>query len=93
LNVIKYFVLQFVLFFIIILSGFFSDKYISKPFTYVDTLAIITYVPIFILTLHLYSKLKDRLTPIRSLNKILLSILAFIIAIVFTGVLTGEMMF
>jgi hypothetical protein len=93
LNDIKYFIIQIVLFCVIILIGFFSDKYISKPFSYVDILAIITMVPIFILVLNLGSKLKNRLKPIHILNKILLSISGIIIATVFTGVLTGEMTF
>lgn len=93
MNGIKYFFLQFVLFCIIILSGFFLDKYISKPFTYVDLLAIVITFPILMFFLKLSGKLKNRLTSMRSFNKILLSILAIIIATVFTGVLTGEMMF
>jgi hypothetical protein len=93
LNLIKYFAIQFVLSSVIILFGFFKDIYISKPFTYVDLLAIIIAIPILILAIKLNSKFKKGLSPIRLINKVILSILAIIIATVFIGVLTGEMTF
>ena len=93
MNHIKYFGIQFVLFGVIILTNFYLDSYISKPFTYTDLIAIIIGVAIIILSLNLYNKLKKRLKPIRLFNKILISVLAIIIATIFIGVLTGEMQF
>jgi hypothetical protein len=93
LNLIKYFGIQFILFFVIILTGFYSDSFISKPFTYTDLIAIIIEVPILIVVLNLNDKLKKRLIPIRLFNRILLSVLAIFIATIIIGVLTGEMRF
>jgi peptidoglycan/LPS O-acetylase OafA/YrhL len=93
MNLIKYFGIQFVLFGVIILTNFYLDSYISKPFTYVDLIAIIIGASIIILSLNLYNKLKKRLKPIRLFEKILISVLAIIIATIFIGVLTGEMQF
>jgi hypothetical protein len=93
MNLIKYFVIQFVLFGVIILTNFYLDRYISKPFTYTDLIAIIAGIAIIILSLNLYFRLKKHIKPIRLFNKILISLLAIIIATIFTGVLTGEMQF
>lgn len=93
MNFIKYYGIQFILFGVIILTNFYFDSYISKPFTSIDLIAIIIGVAILILSLNLYNKLKRRLKPIRLFNKILLSVLAIFIATIFIGVLTGEMQF
>jgi hypothetical protein len=93
LNLIKYFGIQFILFGVIILTGFYSRSYINKPFTFTDFIAIIIEVLILILVLNLNNKVKERLNPIRLFNRILLSVLAIIIATIVTGVLTGEMKF
>jgi cell division protein FtsX len=93
MNLIKYLGIQFVLFGVIILTNFYLDSYIRKPFTYTDLIAIIIGVTIIILSLNLYNRLKKRLKPIRLFNKIIISLLAIIIATIFIGVLTGEMRF
>jgi hypothetical protein len=93
MNLIKYFGIQFILFGVIILTNFYLDIYISKPFTNTDLIAIIIGVAILILSLNLYNKLKKRLKPIHLFNKILLSVLAIFIATICIGVLTGEMQF
>ena len=93
MNLIKYFGIQFVLFGVIILTNFYLDSYISKPFTYTDLIAIVIGVAIIILSLNLYNKLKKRLRSIRLFNKVLISVLAIIIATIFIGVVTGEMQF
>jgi len=90
LNIIKYFGIQFILFTVIILTGFYSDSYISKPFTYTDLIAIIIHFAILIVVLNGYFKLKERLMPIHLFNRVLLSLLAFVITIIFIGILTGE---
>ena len=93
MNLIKYLGIQFVLFGVIILTNFYLDSYISKPFTYTDLIAIVIGVAIIILSLNLYNKLKKRLRSIRLFNEILISVLAIIIATIFIGVVTGEMQF
>ena len=90
LNIIKYFGIQFILFTVIILTGFYSDSYISKPFTYTDLIAIIIHFAILIVVLNGYFKLKERLMPIHLFNRVLLSLLAFVFTIIFIETLTGE---
>ncbi len=90
LNHIKYFGIQFILFTVIILTGFYSDSYISKPFTYTDLIAIIIHFAILIVVLNGYFKLKEHLMPIHLFNRVILSLLAFVITIIFMGILTGE---
>lgn len=89
-NKLKYFISQFILFSIIIVIAFFSDKYISKPFTYIDLLAIGALASSVILVINLNSKLHNSLLPIRRLYKILFSIMAVILATIFIGLVTGE---
>jgi predicted PurR-regulated permease PerM len=93
LNLIKYFANQFILFIVIILTGFYSDSYIRKPFTYTDLIAIIIEVSILIVVLNLHEKIKRRLIPIHLIFRILLSVLAIFIATIIIGILTGEMRF
>lgn len=93
MNALKYFIIQFFLFFVIMLIGYYADIYISKPFTYIDFMAIIIGLPIFILTVTLSDHLKNRLMPIRLHYKIFLSAAALIIGIVSAVVLLGEMQF
>ncbi|MEL3962344.1 hypothetical protein MKZ01_13980 [Lysinibacillus endophyticus] len=69
------------------------DRYISMPFTYTELIAIIIGIAIIILSLNLYFRLKKHIKPIRLFNKILISLLAIIMATIFIGVLTGEMQF
>ncbi|KKI88442.1 hypothetical protein WQ54_31455 [Bacillus sp. SA1-12] len=90
MNLIKYFVIQFILITVIILTGFYSDSYISKPYTYTDLIAIIIYIAILIIVLNGNFKLKEHLMPIHLFNRVLLTLLAFVITIIFTGILTGE---
>jgi len=89
-NPLKYFISQFILFSIIIVIGFFSDKHISKPFTSVDLIAIGALAISVILIINLNSKLHNSLLPIRTLYKMLLSIIAVILATIFIGIVTGE---
>jgi len=91
-NQLKYFISQFILFSIIIVIAFFSDKYISKPFTYIDLLAIgaLAISVILIVIVNLNSKLHNSLSHIRKLYKILFSIMAVILATIFIGLVTGE---
>lgn len=93
MNLIKYFGLQFILFCAIILTDFYLDNYLGKPFTYVDLLVVIIGASIMFTAVSLNLKYKERLMPIRSFIKILLSVLAIIIATIFVGALTGEMFF
>lgn len=90
---IKYFGIHFLLFCVIILTGFYSRNYIRKPFSYTDLIAIIIEFSLVIVALNLYKRLKKRLPAIHVINKIFLTVLAIFIATFFTGILTGEMRF
>ncbi|MFS0864851.1 hypothetical protein [Fredinandcohnia sp. 179-A 10B2 NHS] len=93
MNVIKYFSIQFVLCCVIIFANFYLDQYISKPFSYTDLLAIITGIAIIIICFNLYIRFQKHIKPFRKYGKVLISLLAIIVAIIFIGVLTGEMQF
>ena len=93
MNLIKYLGIQCLLIGMIILINFYLDSYISKPFTYTDLLAIIIGISILIPIFYLSDKLKKRLKSISLFNKISLSILAFFIVIIFTGIITEGIQF
>lgn len=87
MNHFKFFIYQFILFSTAFLANIYFNKYISPPFTRVDLIAICTFLIIFIVSFVLIDKLYKRFRSIRLLNKILLSIPAFILAIVLIGLL------
>ena len=76
---------------VVLLTVFYSDSYISKPF--IDLIAIPIAITMIILVVTLYNKFKKRLEPIPLSNKILLSVVAIFTAIIFVGVVTGELQF
>ena len=90
---IKYFSIQCTLFSIILLTNFYIGGYIGKPFTYTDLIAILIEITILILAFTLTDKLKRSLKPPKVLNKILLSLFAFIISFSFIGIIIGEIQY
>lgn len=97
MNLIKYLYIQCLLFTVIILINFYIGSYILAPFTYIDFIAIIIGVALLIPLVSLYGKLIKRLKPIFLLNKILLTLLAFVIASIFASIfaaiIAGEIQF
>ncbi len=93
MNIVKHLSLKCILFVVILLPNFYADDYISKPFTFLDFIAIVFVCSLFILYFNLYDRLENRLNPISLSIDILLLIVAIFIAIIFTGALTGEMQF
>ena len=93
MNLIKYFSIQCTLFGIILLTNFYIGDYIGKPFTYIDLMAILCEITILILVFSLSDKLKSFIKPPTVLNKILLSVFAFIISFTFIGIIIGEIQF
>ena len=93
MNLVKFFGLQCLLFGIVLLTNFYLDSYISKPFTYTDFIAIIIglsiIIPIFILS----EKLEKRLKPISTFIGISLILLAMFFASIFTAIITGGVQF
>lgn len=78
---------QFFLFSTLFFMSINFDKYISKPFTRVDLIAICISVPILIILFVAVSKLYRRFEVIRLRNKILISIPIFIISVLLAGFL------
>ncbi len=83
---------QFFLFSICFFININLDKYISKPFTRVDLIAICISMPILIILFIAVSKLYRRFEVIRLRNKIFISIPIFIISVLLAGFL-GQLYF
>ncbi|OAH63061.1 hypothetical protein AWH49_06865 [Domibacillus aminovorans] len=88
---LKFFVYQFVLISALIAVNYYSDEYISKPFGSVDLLAIGIIAFLAIVTISLTNRLYNRLGTIRLRNKILLTILAFVLVCLFIVLFTVAM--
>ena len=93
MNHVKYFCIQCTSIAVVLLTVFYSDSYISKPFTFIDLIAIPIAITMIILVVTLYNKFKKSLEPILLSNKILLSVVAIFTAIIFVGFVTGELPF
>ncbi len=83
---------QFFLFSTLFVININFDKYISKPFTRVDLIAICISVPILFILFTAVSKLYRRFEVIKLRNKIFISIPVFIISVLFAGFL-GQLFF
>ena len=93
MNLVKFFSIQCLLFGGVLLTNFYLDSYISKPFTYTDFIAIIIGLAIIVPIFILYVKLDKRLKPVPIFIGIPLIILAMFFTIIFTAIITGEMQF
>jgi hypothetical protein len=91
MNLVKHLGIKCILIMVILLTNFYVDSYLSKPFTYTDLIAIIIVIPILIFSFTFYDKLKKRLKPMSSFKDISISVIAIFFAIIFTGILTGEL--
>ncbi|KIV56492.1 hypothetical protein AM501_04390 [Aneurinibacillus migulanus] len=87
MNQFKFFIYQFLLFIIVLVSNVYSDEYISKPFSYIDFIVMSITLPIHALIFFLIFKIYRHFKTVRLRNKILLSITAFIFAVLFIGLL------
>jgi hypothetical protein len=87
MNHVRFCMYQFILFSSLYVINLYLDKFISKPFTYVDFIAICISVPIIIIGYTVVNNLYRRFENIRLQNKILTSIPTAIIAILFIGYL------
>lgn len=86
MNHVKFVIGQFVLFTLLLIVNSYADSYISKPFSRVDFIAICVSAPIFMLIVSLIGRLYRRFnTTLR--NKVLLSITAFILSVIFLALL------
>ena len=90
MNLIKQLGLQRIIFSVILLTSFYSDDYIGKPFTFTDFIAIILVISIIIILFKVHDKLEERLAPISTPAYMSILVLAIMIASILTGLLTGE---
>ncbi len=93
MNLVKHLGIKCMMFVVLLLTQFYTDSYISRPFTYVDLIAILIVGCIVIPTFILYEKITERLKPITLAKDLFLLILAFFMAIIFTGLITGGIEF
>lgn len=82
---IKFTILQFLLFIIGLTISYLSDMYISKPFSYVDLLAICITIPIILFFYRIIVTVYKSFSMISKLNKVLISIPVFVLSISFIG--------
>lgn len=93
MNLVKHFGMKWILWIVLFLTNFYIGSYVSEPFTYVDVIAIIGSICIVILVFTFYDKLKKTLTPLSLMKSGFLMVVAFLAAFIFTGILTGELLF
>ena len=100
MNTFKFIGYQFLLFVVALVANVFFDKYIGPPLEFIDLLAAVISIPIYIVVGLQIKKLYDRHNTVSLRRKIFLSIVSFILAIILLAVLenvwfemTGEMLF
>lgn len=90
MNYIKFFVFEFILFALLVIVNYFFDGYLKHPFTKVDLIAIIIFLPVLGCLLFMLTKLFKKFDDITVKNKIILSIPAFIITVFFLGIILSS---
>lgn len=88
---IKFFTYQFILIGCLFYLNIDSDQYLSRPFSKIDIIGLvlcILQIPILILIYKVFS----RFSSINRLVRILLLILAFLLSIIFIGMILGEVL-
>ena len=83
MNSLRFLIYQFLLFFSLMVVSVFSDKYISKPFSTTDLVAILVTAPLYLLIFRLSQWLFRHFDTMQIRGKILLSLIAFILAFLF----------
>lgn len=87
---IKFLFYEFMLFSSLVIVNHYLDGYLNPPFTKVDLIVSIVSLCIFMVFFILLGKLYKRFYTISLRNKILLSILTFIIAGLITGIIMSH---
>jgi len=77
----KYFLYQSIFFCSVLLVNVIFNKYVSKPFTQTDIIAICSSIPLFLAIIAVIPKIYDE-TAMGLKNKFWLSVRAFILAII-----------
>ncbi|PUB04678.1 hypothetical protein C8K15_1532 [Paenisporosarcina sp. OV554] len=87
MNYVRFFIYQFIIFSALFVINIPFGKYISKPFTSVDLIAICIKLLIIVIVYRVLKKIYRRFENIRLRNKILISIPIVILSILFIGLL------
>lgn len=87
MNYVRFCTYQFILFSALFLINIPLDRYISKPFTAVDLIAICMGLAILLIVYLLVNKIYKRFDNIRLRNRILMTIPTIILSILFIGLL------
>lgn len=82
----KYFAYQSIFFCSVLLINVIFNKYVSKPFTQSDIVAICASIPLFLAIIGVIPKIYNK-NAIRLKNKFWLSVPAFVLAIIFMDLL------
>ncbi|XIH25209.1 hypothetical protein C1N73_28195 (plasmid) [Priestia aryabhattai] len=82
----KYFLYQSIFFCSVLLVNVIFNKYVSKPFTQTDIIAICSSIPFFLAIIAVIPKIYNK-KNIGLTNKFWLSVPAFVLAIVFMDLL------
>lgn len=90
---LKFFIYQFFLFNALIALNFYFVEPMRKTFSFVSILATVITVLLAVSAFGSMDKLNNQVSAIRLRNKLLLSFLAFVLAFLLFGLLTGEIMF
>jgi len=81
MNRFKYFAYQSIFFCSVFLINVIFDKYVNKPFTQTDIIAICSSIPLFLAIIAVIPKIFDK-TVLGLKSKFWLSVSAFILAII-----------
>lgn len=90
LHYFKFMFYEFILFGLIIIVNYFYDSYLNPPFTTVDLIASIIFLPILGYLLFLLIKLFKQFHTITVKNKVLLSIPTFVITALMIGIILSS---
>ncbi|MFD1172910.1 hypothetical protein [Oceanobacillus picturae] len=89
-NIVRFAMYQFVLFFLLFAINVPLDRFISKPFTYVDFLATIIAILFLIIGYRIVNKVYKRFEGIRLRTKLFISIPIALGSIVFLALLENQ---
>ncbi len=86
----KFLFYEFILFSLIIIVNYLFDGYFQHPFTRVDLIAGVIFLPVLVCLLFVLTKLFKRFNAISVRNKIILSIPTFIITVFVIGIILSR---
>ena len=89
MDYVKFCIYQFILFIALIIINIPLDKYISKPFTSIDLIAICISILFILILYRVLNRIYKKFENIELRNKILISIPIFLLSIIFICLIVG----